>query len=221
MKKQKRIYTGTGALLILLFIIWTFLVQSVDVRIVEVTGTQVGFAKLNFWFHRLTGVHLWLYIVTDWLSLIPFLICLIFGGIGFFQLVKRKSLLKVDFDIMFLGIYYAAIIFFYLFFEEIPINYRPIKINGIREVSYPSSTTLLVLGVMHSLNFQINKRWKKTRIGKWIIFLSAFFSLFMVTGRLFSGVHWVTDIIGSILLSTGIFYLYKAAVLLYGKEDGC
>ena len=36
-------------------------------------------------------------------------------------------------------------------------------------------------------------------------------------GRLISGVHWATDIIGSVLLSTGLFMLYRFAVLYTDK----
>ena len=36
----------------------------------------------------------------------------------------------------------------------------------------------------------------------------------MVAGRLVSGVHWVTDIIGACFLSIGLFNIYKAVVLL-------
>ena len=35
------------------------------------------------------------------------------------------------------------------------------------------------------------------------------FSVFMVVGRLISGVHWATDIIGSVLLSAGLFMIYR------------
>ena len=43
------------------------------------------------------------------------------------------------------------------------------------------------------------------------------FSTLMVIGRLISGVHWVTDIIGSVLLSTGLYMLYWSAVLYTDK----
>ena len=118
----------------------------------------------------------------------------------------------MDYDIIFLGIYYVIVILGYLIFEMIPINYRPILIEGFLEASYPSSTTLLVLCVMPTLMEQVNRR-SESVIFKGII--KAFvicFSAFMVLGRLISGVHWLTDIIGSIMLSLGLFCIYKASV---------
>ena len=160
-----------------------------------------------------------IYIITDWLGLIPLFVCMIFGGIGFVQLVKRRSLFKVDYDIIFLGIYYVIVIFGYLIFEMIPINYRPILIEGFMEASYPSSTTLLVLSVMPTLVFQVNRRLKNTVVKKTISILTIIFSAFMVIGRLVSGVHWFTDIVGSFMISAGLFCIYKAVVLLCYKEE--
>ena len=133
--------------------------------------------------------------------------------------MNRRSLLKVDYDIILLGIYYVIVIFGYLIFEMIPINYRPILIAGFLEASYPSSTTLLVLGVMPTLMEQVSRR-SSNRTFKGIV--NAFvicFSAFMVIGRLISGVHWVTDIVGSVLLSAGLFHIYKAVILLCNKEN--
>lgn len=160
-----------------------------------------------------------IYTITDWLGLIPIFICMIFGGIGCIQLLKRRSLLKVDYDIIFLGVYYILVIFGYLIFEMIPINYRPILIEGFMEVSYPSSTTLLVLCVMPTLIEQINRRSKNEIVKKVIKALVICFSTFMVFSRLISGVHWVTDIVGSIMLSVGMFCIYKAVVLLCYKRE--
>jgi undecaprenyl-diphosphatase len=95
----------------------------------------------------------------------------------------------------------------------IPINYRPILINGFMEASYPSSTTLLVLSVLPTLNFQATRRLKNATVKRIISVLTISFSVFMVVGRLISGVHWITDIIGSCLLSVGLFYVYKGVVL--------
>ena len=119
-----------GCMLIVAFIIWTALIQIVNVRPIGPNGSRVGFAALNRWFHQSTVVHMTLYTVTDWLGLLPVFVCIIFGGIGFFQLMKRKSLRKVDYDLLLLGIYYITIIIGYLFFEMFPINFRPVLIEG-------------------------------------------------------------------------------------------
>jgi undecaprenyl-diphosphatase len=154
-----------------------------------------------------------LYTITDWLGLVPVFICMFFGLVGLIQLVKRKNLLKVDFDIIILGVYYVIVILCYLIFEMHPINYRPILINGFMEASYPSSTTLLVLCIMPTLVFQANQRLKSITLKHFIMIFAVAFSVFMVVGRLVSGVHWLTDIIGSCLLSSGLFYVYKGIVL--------
>ena len=130
------------------------------------------------------------------------------------QLVKRRNLFRVDHDILLLGIYYILVIFGYLFFEMIPINYRPVLIEGFLEASYPSSTTLLVLSVMPTLSFQAHRRFRS----KTLLYISdgfvIGFSLFMVIGRTVAGVHWLTDILGSVLLSSGLYLLWRESVLL-------
>ena len=211
MKEKKDLLTGVG--LISAFALWTVLIQCVDVQPVGQKGTNIGFAAFNVWFHQLTGVHMTLYTVTDWLGLVPIFICLCFGILGFVQLVKRRNLLRVDKDIIILGVYYVIVIAFYLIFEMIPVNYRPVLIDGRLEASYPSSTTLLVLSVMPTLWFQINRRAENPLIRKAATVFAIAFSVFMAMGRLISGVHWGTDIVASLLLSAGLFMLYKAAVM--------
>ena len=210
MKKNQNVLAGI--LLLVGFAVWTFLIQEVDVQPIGPNGSSVGFAALNGWFHQLTGVHWMLYTLTDWLGLVPICVCLIFAGVGFVQLVHRKSLLKVDLDIILLGVYYVLVIFGYLLFEMVPINYRPVLIEGFLEASYPSSTTLLVLSVMPTLYFQAQRRLNPNALRQTILVFSVLFSAFMVIGRLVSGVHWLTDIVGAVLLSSGIFLIYKASV---------
>ena len=203
----------SGITFVISFVIWTILILILDVQPIGVKGTNIGFATINSWFHSLTGVNMTLYTITDWLGLVPIFICMFFGFVGFIQLIKRKNLLKVDFDIIVLGVYYVIVILCYLIFEMCPINYRPILIYGFMEASYPSSTTLLVLSVMPTLVFQCNQRLKNIILEKFITIFTVAFSIFMVVGRLASGVHWLTDIIGSCLLSAGLFYAYKGIVL--------
>ena len=218
MKQNGKKQLFFGVVCVVAFMIWTYLVQTVDVKPIGQNGTNVGFASINRLFHEVTGVHMVIYNMTDWLSLVPFFTCILFGGIGLVQLVKRKSIFKVDYDILLLGGYYVIVIAGYLVFEIIPINYRPILIEGIMEVSYPSSTTLLVLSVMPTLIFQANRRLKNVMMKRVIQIGTILFSAYMVIGRMISGVHWLTDIVGGVLLSTGLFCIYKAVVLSYEKE---
>ena len=212
MKKQKKtsLYLGIG--LLAAFVLWTVLVRLIDVQSIGPEGSEVGFAALNKLVHELTGVHLSLYLLIDWLSILPFVLILGFAVLGLTQWIKRKSLLKVDRDILALGGFYAVVLAVYLFFEFVVINYRPVLIEGCLEASYPSSTTLLVLSVMPTLLFQINRRAKSQTIRHITAAFVILFSTFMVIGRLVAGVHWLTDIVGSVLLSAGLYCLYRITV---------
>ena len=218
MNKSKKKSLLMGSISLAMFAVWTVLILTVDVQPLGQNGTSIGFATFNCWFHDFTGVNMAIYTITDWMGLVPVVICLIFAGIGLVQLIKRRSIFRVDADIMILGVYFVIVFLAYAIFEIIPINYRPILIEGRMEASYPSSTTLLVLSVMPALVEQIKRRLSGIRVKQIITIAAIAFSVFMVTGRLISGVHWFTDIVGGELLSAGLFMLYKAAVMLALKE---
>ena len=209
MKQRKhKLFLSLG--LLAAFVLWTVLVRFVDVAPIGPEGSAVGFAALNGWFHRLTGVHMALYSVTDWLSLIPLFIIFGFALLGLCQWIRRKSLWKVDPDIRILGIYYIVVMAAYILFEYLVINYRPVLIGGIPEASYPSSTTLLVLTVMPTAMLQLKERIQNRAFRNCVLVLIAAFTAFMVIGRLLSGVHWLTDIIGGAILSAGLVGLYDS-----------
>lgn len=218
MNKSKKKSLLMGSISLAMFAVWTVLILTVDVQPLGQNGTSIGFATFNCWFHHFTGVNMAIYTITDWMGLVPVVICLIFAGIGLVQLIKRRSIFRVDADIMILGVYFVIVFLAYAIFEIIPINYRPILIEGRMEASYPSSTTLLVLSVMPALVEQIKRRLSGIRVKQIITIAAIAFSVFMVTGRLITGVHWFTDIVGGELLSAGLYMLYKAAVMLALKE---
>lgn len=198
--------------MILSFILWTVLISFIDVKPIGPQESCVGFAILNGFFHNLTGVNMTLYTITDWLGLVPVFVALMFAFLGLAQWIKRKNILKVDYSILTLGGFYLLVIALYILFENVVINYRPTLINGYLEVSYPSSTTLLVLTVMPTAIMQIKTRIKNKICRKTLCVSIALFIGFMVIGRLVSGVHWVTDIIGGALLSAGLVTLYYSVV---------
>ena len=192
----------------LAFVVWTALVCVVDVQAIGPQDTNVGFATINGFFHNLTGMKTWLYDLTDWLGILPIATAAGFAGLGAAQWIRRKSVRKVDKDILALGVFYAIVVAVFVLFEIVVINYRPVLIEGKLEASYPSSTTMLVAAVMPTAIMQACKRVKNQVAKKCIVSVTAVFTVFMVVGRLISGVHWVSDIVGGLLFSIGAVVLY-------------
>ena len=205
-RNMKKLFASLGCLAA--FALWTAAVRLLDVQAIGPCGSAVGLASLNHFVHNLTGVHMTLYTVTDWLGLVPFGFMLGFAVLGLVQWIKRRRLLAVDRSILLLGVFYIAVTAAYLFFEDVVINYRPVLIQGFLEASYPSSTTLLVLTVIPTTVMQLNCRIRSAVLQKGIVFLLTAFCVFMVLGRFLSGVHWLSDIIGGGMLSAGLVMLY-------------
>lgn len=208
MKKRKMLWMGAG--LIAVFVLWTVLVSVVDVRAIGPNGSSVGFATMNGYVHDLTGVNMRLYSITDWLGLVPIGVAFGFAVLGLVQWVGRKSLFKVDRSILALGGFYIIVLAMYIFFEIVVINYRPVLIDGYLEASYPSSTTMLVMCVMPTAMMQLHARIKSDVFRRCVLISIAAFTAFMVIGRLASGVHWLTDIIGGALVSAGLVITYAS-----------
>ena len=208
--KRKSFYIGVG--LLALFVLWTVALHFVDVRAIGPGGSSVGFATLNKLIHNSTGVHMMLYTVTDWLGLVPICLIMGFGVLGLCEWIKRKNLFKVDYNILVLGGFYIVVMAIYIFFEMFVVNYRPILINGYLEASYPSSTTMLVMCVMPTAIMQFNTRIKNSIFRRGVAFIISTFIVFMVIGRLVSGVHWFSDIVGGAMLSSGLVMIYDSIV---------
>lgn len=208
MKKKQYI---TAAVLLIAFAVWTVAVSLVDVQPIGPEGSAVGFAALNGWFHGLTGVHMALYRLTDLLSIVPLALVAGFGLLGLVQWVRRKKLLAVDRSILALGGFYGAVLAAFVLFEVLEVNYRPVLIEGVVEASYPSSTTMLSLCVLVTAMLQLRERMKEGALRGLVLAALAAFAAFLVVGRVISGVHWLSDIVGGVLLSAGLIVAYAAA----------
>ena len=219
MKKKNQRSLWIMLLALFMFVAWTLAITKIDLQAVGPEGSVVGFATINSAFHEWTGVHMWLYEITDWLGLIPIIFVLGFGVLGLIQLIKRRNLFKVDSDILILGVFYILVVTAYVIFEMFVINYRPVLIEGRLEASYPSSTTLLVLCVMPTAIMQLYNRIKNVVVRKVTVVSISLFIIFMVVGRLVSGVHWITDIVGGVLLSIGLVMLYQTMTMMFRKTN--
>ena len=191
-----------------MFVLWTVLAAAVDRAPIAPDGSYVGFATVNSYVHRAVGVNMSLYRLTDWLGLVPIGVAFAFAVFGLVQWVVRKSLFKVDQSILALGGFYIIVMAVYVLFEIVVINYRPTLIEGYLEASYPSSTTMLVLCVMPTAMLQLRNRIKNNIFRYCVMIAIVAFTAFMVIGRLVSGVHWITDIIGGALFSAGVVLVY-------------
>lgn len=200
-----------------LFLALILLLKTVDVRPIGPNGSSVGLAACNqFWF-ELTGVHLLWYQITDWLGVAAVLTALGFAVLGLVQLVTGRSLRKVDGSLYALGLLYLLVIAAYLFFEVNVVNCRPVLLDGRLEASFPSSHTMVVCCIMASAMLQFRERFRSRRALTACNGVAALVMAVTVIGRLLSGVHWFTDILGGLLLSGALVSLYAALCALWRK----
>lgn len=205
----------TGALFAGLIV----LLRIYDVAAIGPNGTEVGFSHINQFVHNLTGVNMTWYVITDFIGYMAIAVCGMFAIAGFVQMVKRRSLLKVDREIWALGGLFIAVIGCYVFFEKYIINYRPVIMPGetAPEASFPSSHTMLIMTVMIAVMI-VSDKYFGDLLGAFVRVLCFLTVLVTVGGRLWCGVHWFTDIIGGILLSATLLFLFAAAVSGGGRE---
>lgn len=214
-KRRKEILLCGG--LFAVAIIYTLLVKYIDVQEIGPNDSLVGFATINNFMFNLTGVNMLWYDITDWWGFVPLFIAFIYAMIGFIQMIKRRNILKVDKEILGLGIYYIIVIGLYIFFETCIINYRPTLMDGILEASYPSSHTLLSVCICGS-SLIINKYLFKNRnFFKAENIISILSILVIVIGRFISGVHWFTDIVGAILISIALLKAFNIYIKSINK----
>ena len=214
--KHRRILTaGVGGVLTVILIA---LVRLADVAPIGAQGTSIGLSHLNQFVFDLFGVHILWYNITDWLGVAAVLTGFVFAVTGLVQLIKRRSLLKVDREILSIGGLYIVVIGLYLFFENVIINYRPIIMpdNTSPEASFPSSHTMLVCVIMGSAAMLINRYIRNKPLNRILRAVCYVIIGVTVVGRLIAGVHWFTDILGGILISVTLLSLYEE-VISYGK----
>lgn len=209
----------TGLFLIAAFAVFTILVCTVDVSPIGRMGSDVGFSALNSSVNSFFGQHEGLYDFTEKLGYTAFLVIGCFGLLGIYQLITRKSLFKVDRDIIALGIFYIVVLGLYVLFEKTVINYRPPFMGDeTLEASYPSSHTLLMVSVMATAIMQIINRFSKKSVKILLVSICAVLGAAVIIGRMCCGVHWFTDIIAGVILAAGLSELYLAAALTTQKK---
>ena len=204
-----------GISLFVAFALFTILVKVVDVSAVGPLGSKVGFSALNDAVFDAFGKSEAWYHITEALGIVALLVAAGFAVFGLVQIIKRKSLKLVDNNIFLLGIFYVVLALFYLLFEVVVINKRPILVEGELEASFPSSHTMLTVFIMGSAMIQFHKIFaEKKKLVITLDVLSIIIVAVTVIGRLLSGMHWFTDIIGGVLLSLALVFIYHGVLKL-------
>lgn len=222
MDKQKKNYSlFAGIVFLVLFAIFTVIVKTVDVAPKGPEGTKIGLWNLNRAFYLVTDYNRVWYRLTQGIGYIAILTVAVFGVVGAVQLIRRKSIMKVDISLLILASTYGLMAGFYVLFEALVINYRPMILDPAEglEASYPSSHTMLVIVVMMTAVYQIREKIHNLKLAWMLELACAVCVVLMIVGRLYSGVHWFTDIVGGVLLGFGIAYLYAGIMtIIHSKK---
>ncbi len=209
-KNAKKCWILSAGLLVL-FLLVMLCVKTVDVQPIGPNGSVIGLAAINAGVRDLFGQNMVWYDITDLFGVLSILSALGFALLALCQLIKRRSLLKVDRDLILLGVFYAAVLVVYVFFEIFVINYRPILMDGQLEASFPSSHTMLVCCFLVAAIWQFANRISNHVLRCAAIWVSAAIIVVTVVGRLICGVHWFSDILAGLLASGALVAAYIAA----------
>lgn len=218
MKDNSRTKFILSGIAFALFCALILAVKFIDVRAIGPEGSSVGLSGINEAVHNLFGVNLAWYKITDYLGCAAIAVAGCFALLGVYQLVTRKSLAKVDPDIYALAGCYAAAVLVYVIFEHAIVNYRPIDLGSGLEASFPSSHTVLSLCIMSTAIEQLARRIKNKALSAALCIGCGVLGSVIVVGRLVSGVHWFTDILGGVLISLAILLAYLGACERFGKK---
>ena len=218
MERFLREHFKKGVIWFAIFVAFTLLIKVIDVKAIGPEDSTVGFAALNGFAARIIGQHPFFETLTKLLGLLALATAAGFAAVGVLQFVRTRSLREVDREIIILGVFYAVVLLAYVFFELCVVNYRPVILDEGLEASYPSSHTVLVICIMMTAPAQIGRLTKNAVLCEAARIASYVIIAVMVVGRLISGVHWFTDIIGGILLSAALVYFYNGAMEFFGCE---
>ena len=200
------------SILLICFVVFTILVRCIDVQPVGPENSLIGFATVNTAVHNFFGEHHLWYQLTQVFGVLAIGVAAAFACVGLVQLIQRKSLLKVDRSVLALGFVYVAVIIFYVLFEKLAINVRPVITDEGLEPSYPSTHTMLILTILGTARYAVKKLLKNPKIVLILQILCLVIMILTVIGRLICGVHWLTDIIGGLLISGALVGFYSFSV---------
>lgn len=145
--------------------------------------------------------------VSDIIMAFAIIVAAGFGIAGLVQLVKKG---KIDARIWKMWLVYGAMAIIYAIFEYLAVvNTRPTLNNGAVESSFPSTHVLVVATVLSLMVVALPKYLDDKKARVLIAVISAIATALVMTGRVMSGQHWFTDVLGALLWSLFLVSLYR------------
>lgn len=195
-----------------LFVCLALALKNFNVEAVGPQGSTVGFAQVNSGVFNTFGESKLWDKITDVLLIVSFLTALVFFVIGLRQLIKRKSLKKVDRELYALAGLYVVVGILYILFDKIVINYRPVLVDDKLVASFPSSHTLASCTLLWSAAIVLGKYVKNVKLRRALQITCVVLPLITSFGRIFAGMHWLTDVLGGIFLSGALVFAFWSVI---------
>lgn len=179
----------------------------------EAETATIGLAGLNLKVSEWLGFRNVFYEITEILGYVEIAVAVCIFLLAVYQLVTRKSVRKMDREVIAMMVPYALIVIFYVLFERISPNFRPVLLEEGLEMSFPSTHTVLGVGIMVTAEAFFARHFRNnTFMGKWMPWICRIISVTTVFCRTMSGVHWATDILGGLILAFAIAFVYDGLI---------
>lgn len=221
MKKGKHSRTTPNPMpavaMLLLFAALVACLLTLDQQPIAADGSMVGLGSANLAFHNLTGVNWTLYDITEYGGYVAIASMFVFFVIGLVQLIRGRGFKGVDKAIYFIAIAYVVMLVLYVGFDKIALNWRPVLVDGELEPSFPSSHSFLAVGTMGCAITWARHRLASAPARTAVTVICTLIALVVVVGRLLCGVHWLTDIVGGVVLGLALVFAYRYLVLRFAS----
>ncbi len=219
MKKKGLIYMIVATVLAAAFCVLTVLLVSVDVRPAGESGAPVGLATLNEAVFEAVGQNETALAVSEITGLCMIAAVGAFGVLGLVQIIRCKGILRADKELYFMACGLITLAAAYVLFEIFVINYRPVLDQGELAASYPSSHSMLAVAVAGMGMAYIVRRVKSNALAYTLYGLLNVAAVVTVCCRLLGGVHWLTDIVGGVLVGLVITFGYLSACAMLPARE--
>lgn len=211
MPKKKTCIT-MACLFMGLYIVLLVMLYSVDVTFEGVNGSRIGLSGINIPIRDAIGTNMIFYNISKYVGALGIALVGVLAVWFLVRIIREKSLKALTRKEYELGVLYLLTCVLYVVFSKIVINYRPIikwDEEG-PESSFPSTHAMIAVVIFGSFCCIAGNYIKNEKLCKLIRILCVILAVLVIVGRMLSGVHWFTDIVGGVLVALSLVFAYLA-----------